>query len=256
MNTATTMTTAAREALAYTCSATRYRYIGITDECLTCQKCGRDELKSTVVLAILDADGTEEEITWYGSTCAAKVLGVKGGGRAVRGYAEAATHRTLTEAAHDRSMLDHYGLPLTGDPSDAELETATDRYIDVHANAMWASGQTRDDWRQMVLDMVERRQATITDAGYLARPATTVQDRNLLARAEKATTELRALGLAPTGHVSETAMILAVARFEREFPAMARACLGPADLRPMVRDRITAARGRIYAAAHLTPAGE
>jgi predicted nucleic acid-binding Zn ribbon protein len=54
-----------------------YRIKGTTDECTTCEKCGRSDLKKTIVLAILDADGNEEDYTYYGSDCAARALGTK-----------------------------------------------------------------------------------------------------------------------------------------------------------------------------------
>nr|WP_024126162.1 hypothetical protein [Streptomyces sp. FR1]AHE38780.1 Hypothetical protein pFRL3_3c [Streptomyces sp. FR1] len=48
---------------------------GITDEATTCDCCGRRGLKRVVVLMPLDADGNEDvEVTYYGTTCAAKAL--------------------------------------------------------------------------------------------------------------------------------------------------------------------------------------
>ena len=46
--------------------------IGTTDEVTTCDYCGRDELKGTVTLAILDDEGSDTgEVAYYGVTCAA-----------------------------------------------------------------------------------------------------------------------------------------------------------------------------------------
>lgn len=53
----------------------RVRYYGITEECLECQHCGRSDLKKTVMLHIIDADGNASELTYFGTTCAAKALG-------------------------------------------------------------------------------------------------------------------------------------------------------------------------------------
>ena len=44
---------------------------GISDEVLQCQKCGKPELKRTIVLM----DGESE--VYYGSTCAARELGTQ-----------------------------------------------------------------------------------------------------------------------------------------------------------------------------------
>jgi len=46
--------------------------LGITDECTTCELCGRVELKSTVIIG---EDGVETGR--YGSSCASKILGRK-----------------------------------------------------------------------------------------------------------------------------------------------------------------------------------
>jgi hypothetical protein len=87
----------------------RFRYLGVTDECVECQQCGRTELRSTVVLAILDTDGNTEDVTYYGSSCAARVLGVEGDGRAVLQAARNATVATLLAAldAHRRAEERH-----------------------------------------------------------------------------------------------------------------------------------------------------
>jgi hypothetical protein len=52
-----------------TCKA--YRVIGSTNDVTTCEYCGRDELKGTVILAVLDADGNTESTVYFGTGCAA-----------------------------------------------------------------------------------------------------------------------------------------------------------------------------------------
>lgn len=48
---------------------------GITDDCTTCECCGRQNLKRTVALAPLDCDGNEDgDPVYYGTSCAAVVL--------------------------------------------------------------------------------------------------------------------------------------------------------------------------------------
>lgn len=53
----------------------KVRYHGSTDDHTTCDHCGRSGLKKTVMLFILDADGNAEELTYYGTSCAATALG-------------------------------------------------------------------------------------------------------------------------------------------------------------------------------------
>lgn len=55
-------------------NSSKVRYHGITDECTECQCCGRTNLKKTVMLLVLDADGNDVELTYYGTACAAKAL--------------------------------------------------------------------------------------------------------------------------------------------------------------------------------------
>lgn len=56
--------------------AKAYRVKGTTDDVTTCELCGKVELKGTVMLAPLDADGNEGgEVSYFGTSCAAKAAG-------------------------------------------------------------------------------------------------------------------------------------------------------------------------------------
>lgn len=53
-----------------------YRVIGTTDESTTCELCGKVELKATVMLVPLDADGNDDgDACYFGTSCAAKAAG-------------------------------------------------------------------------------------------------------------------------------------------------------------------------------------
>jgi hypothetical protein len=54
---------------------TQYRVVGLTDEATTCEQCGKEHLKRTVILAILDADGNPTEAVYMGTTCAGRATG-------------------------------------------------------------------------------------------------------------------------------------------------------------------------------------
>lgn len=54
--------------------ALRYRMLGINDEQTVCDHCGKADLKCTVALAVLDADGGELGIVRFGRVCAARAL--------------------------------------------------------------------------------------------------------------------------------------------------------------------------------------
>lgn len=53
-----------------------YQVIGTTNDVTTCELCGRDELKGTVMLVALDLDGNPEgDPSYFGTSCAATAAG-------------------------------------------------------------------------------------------------------------------------------------------------------------------------------------
>lgn len=70
-----------------------FRVVGSTDEVTECEHCGRQDLKRTVVLDILDADGNTEGRTYFGATCGAKAVGWTA--KEFRGFAAAADRAAL-----------------------------------------------------------------------------------------------------------------------------------------------------------------
>lgn len=145
----------------------KFRYVGVTDEYVECQKCGKSDLRKTIMIETLDEeDNGEGVITYYGSTCAARALGVTGRGTSTHVWnAARAAHRKLVEEAYDgRRMLAFYELPETSTLTSEQERIATLQYADVHRHAAWASGKTYDDWRTMALDMVTRKQRAVAEA--------------------------------------------------------------------------------------------
>lgn len=146
---------------AATAPIARYRYIGVTDDCVQCQQCGKQDLKSTIVLAILDTDGNDSEVTYYGSSCAARALGRPGKSQTAKILAEArSAHRQLAQrVAFARELLAHYQVDEKSGP--AQIALAATRYAAAHRAATWAAGMSADDWTQKVQDMIARRSADI-----------------------------------------------------------------------------------------------
>lgn len=143
----------------------QYRYLGTTDDSTECEKCGKIELKSTIVLQPLDEEGNPEgDPVYYGSTCAARALAVKGGGRAVTLRARGGHHDTLNAAASARRMLAHYGLPETGDLDPDTLREAMVRYVRQHPTIHELVQETGVGVRAMVLDMLDRKRAELAAA--------------------------------------------------------------------------------------------
>lgn len=91
-----------------------YRVRGTTDDVTTCQQCGKPELKGTVILDILDADGNTEDVTYAGSTCAAKMAGSKTTGAKIRQEAQAADCRRAEAVRYARERLGWWE-PIEGD---------------------------------------------------------------------------------------------------------------------------------------------
>lgn len=156
-----------------TTNTAKFRYLGTTDECVRCEKCGKADLRMTIVIVPLDAEGNDDgEPTYYGSTCAARALGIPGKGATDHAMGRArAAHRDAVAAADDaRRMLAHYGLPETGQPDVMAMLIAVERFQEAHKFAMWFDQKSRGDWFDMVRDMITRKQAALTDARKLKIP--------------------------------------------------------------------------------------
>lgn len=52
-----------------------YRTLGTTQDVTECQHCGLANLKGTIILGVLDADGNVEDVTYFGAVCGAKAAG-------------------------------------------------------------------------------------------------------------------------------------------------------------------------------------
>lgn len=85
-----------------------YRVRGTADDVTTCQQCGKPELKGTVILDILDADGNTEEVTYVGTTCAAKMTGGRTTGAKIRQQAVNADYRRAEAVRHAEEVLAYY----------------------------------------------------------------------------------------------------------------------------------------------------
>lgn len=149
-----------------TAASPTFRYIGTTNDIVECEKCGKADLRCTVIIVPLDAEGNDNgDPCYYGSTCAARALAVRGGGAAVRRAANGARLMTLM-AAHDAvRMLRFYGLPLDGEMTDDQRRTAVRAYVRNNNTAELAPGTTVSD---LVCDMLARKRAAVAEAVMVA----------------------------------------------------------------------------------------
>lgn len=83
----------------------RWQARGFTEDITTCDFCGKQELKGTVRMVAVDADGTEDEMH-AGVVCAAKRAGTTAA--VIRSEAKAAdTARRVAERAHAEARSDY-----------------------------------------------------------------------------------------------------------------------------------------------------
>lgn len=149
-------------------AAPAFRYLGITDECTTCEQCGKPQLRNTVVIQPLDADGNADgDPTYYGSTCAARALGVRGGGREVLRQARGARYKAHNAAQDARNMLAQYGLPETGEPTQDQMRYAVRLYVRSNHNVAERVKETGRNVPDMVRDMLDRYRAVLATAALL-----------------------------------------------------------------------------------------
>lgn len=144
----------------------KFRYIGVTDDCIECQCCGKPNLKSTIVLAHLDEDGNDEETTYYGSSCAARALGVKGGSASVRKSAIWARETTVQNAKDARARLAYYNLPEAGEPEDATFRKAVIQFRRNNYSPYVPEPEqpTWDGWQASTRELLAIWQRQIADA--------------------------------------------------------------------------------------------
>lgn len=89
-----------------------YRIKGTTGDITTCDHCGRDNLRKTVILATLDADNNEEDILHFGVDCAARAT--RRTQTAIRNAATAADNERAEAIALAEQTIAIYG-PVEGD---------------------------------------------------------------------------------------------------------------------------------------------
>lgn len=150
-------------------AAARFRYIGTTDDCTQCEQCGKSELKNTVIIMPLAEDGSDDgKRCYYGSTCAALALGVRGGGAAVRSAANGARLQTLMNAHDAVHMLRLYGLPLAGKMTEDQRRAGVRAYVQYNTGVQAHIAEHGGTVTDMVRDMLARKQAAITEAVLVA----------------------------------------------------------------------------------------
>lgn len=71
----------------------QFKVVGISDE-TTCECCGKQDLKRTVVLARLDSDGNEMEFVKFGRDCASRSLKIRCTAGRMETIARQAQHET------------------------------------------------------------------------------------------------------------------------------------------------------------------
>lgn len=153
-----------------TSAPARWRFLGTTDESVICEKCGKTELRSTVMIVPLDADGNDEgDPAYFGSSCAARALGIKGGGKAVLAAANGARLTTLMNAHDARRMLRAYGdLPETGPLTEEQRRAGVHAYVRNNRGVQADIAENGGTVTDRLVEMLARKQAAIADAVLVA----------------------------------------------------------------------------------------
>lgn len=146
--------------MGYNKTMTNYRAMGTTDEVTTCEICGKPELKGTVILAILDADGNREATVYAGATCAARRVGGNVTAKKIRDAASGANLKRRLAVEFSREIVDHYA-PF-----------AHNAYALAHAYAKANAGYFRNfpsaDPMTMALESMSRHREVIATDGLCA----------------------------------------------------------------------------------------
>lgn len=102
-----------------------YRIKGINNDVETCECCGKTGLKRVVWLVSVTQDGEESEATPYGTTCAAKRLGVKGTKSQVENKIDELLIKAISEKINE-IRKDFTAFNLTLLPNDLRIQVAKD----------------------------------------------------------------------------------------------------------------------------------
>lgn len=141
----------------------RYRMIGTTDDVVNCQRCGKPDLRMTVVLEMLDADGNGEGVTYYGTTCASRALATRGVKRTtadLRNEATAAERQRRWTRTHAEEMVEFYAIPADGDLSADRWEETVDLFRRHNPST---SGPRSRAWAEQALgEAIVRWRAALT----------------------------------------------------------------------------------------------
>jgi hypothetical protein len=86
-----------------TAPAKVFKVLGTTDEVTECEHCGRVDLKGTIILGYLDADGNVESTTYFGAVCGARAAGWTT--KDIRKAATAADRAAVEAARIERDRL-------------------------------------------------------------------------------------------------------------------------------------------------------
>jgi hypothetical protein len=125
-------------------TAARWTAKGFTDDVTECGHCGRTELKGTVRMVVVDADGNDDGDMYMGVVCAARMTGRKAGeirteaNRADRARDEArrAAHRAWSDA-HTVWFITRRDAALGPDASTHDILTWSGQPENRAAEAAW-----------------------------------------------------------------------------------------------------------------------
>jgi len=122
----------------------RYALLGLDDEVTACELCGKADLKCTMALSELDADGNELGIVRFGRDCGARALGW----RVSADRAEKIARGTATMRGADSDRIfwatgGNTGALYSGTPARVEVSGITLEVWDAFYGALPAGQWTR-----------------------------------------------------------------------------------------------------------------
>ena len=88
-----------------TTATAQYIIKGTNEDEDTCSHCGRTNLKRVTWLAVLDADGNEQQVAHYGVDCAARLISASTGESTTGKH----VHNVARSIAYAEKWIAHYG---------------------------------------------------------------------------------------------------------------------------------------------------
>lgn len=142
---------------------TTYRIYGTTDDTDTCEVCGKIELRSVVMLAVIEDDNETGELIYAGTTCAARKLAKRGTRTTAARVRDAAD-----AAARVMGRAREFAAEFEGIALNAYIAANAEAYLNLHGTTTAALAAARTGHADLLAEVATIRSGSLTGTRFAA----------------------------------------------------------------------------------------